>query len=661
MGYCRSVDHLHTAHVTGNRYIYCILPQNCQGMRPKTTFCLGIWIALPFLAFSQWEIPEPELGAGNYSISDTIYMSPTGDDSAPGTAEAPVKSFDVALDLLPFGVEGVNGGHSYGLIMFYPGHYFPDNGFRQSVSRWKQGNTYKNVSVEGIGEVRLGGTPTNFSEGHLLLLLGDHIYVKNLDMAYCDGIGLLLNRNPDDGRQHNVLIDGVRVDSAASFSMLLRNVDTITIRNSGSFHASRPGSELLAFPCSWPSGIKFFACSQARIHDSEIAFTRGEGLNFHNSFLGEAFDNRIHDNPTNIYNDNSAKLSLHHNLIYNQAEESDDFWRTCPADTNPTWAGAGLLIANEGACDRGNFPVFEQCQTRCSLPDEIYSNVDSVFVFNNVMQNVGSAFRFWQGVTDIPGGNCIRNVWVFNNTILGITGDAEGRNGSVVSFFFPSYNILLDNFYGYMENVEIHGNVFAYDPESGVDLKAVRSVFHDFHPRPGGFTFSQNVWVEDHSFVNDGIVRPNLPTEAPLFFDAENALFPCDARPEWIHSVTSILPELLTDDFLRRSRSESGTNAGALEYMENCSLNSAESLVQDRPFAIFPNPCKLGESLSIQSNSGEGPYQYQLFRIDGVHCGAGQLTIGGQIPISSDLQSGIYYFLLRGKKTVKTQKLLLIE
>ncbi len=630
-------------------------------MTNKVIYWILAIMFLPLLAFSQWEIPSPQVNAGDYRITDTVYISPDGDDAASGSADAPVKSFDAALELLPFGVEGVNGGHAYGLIIFYPGHYTPDNGFHQSISQWKRGDTYRNVSVEGMGEVTLGGLPTDFSDGHLLILPGEYIFIKNLHLKYCDGIGLLLNRDPGYGRQHNVLIDGVSVDSAASFSMLLRNVDTITVRNSGSFYASRPGSEALTSPCSWPSGIKFFACSQARIHDSEIAFTRGEGLNFHNSIFGEAFDNLIHDNPTNIYNDNSAKLSLHHNTIYNKPTVDDEFWRTCPANSTATWAGAGLLIANEGACDRGNFPVVEQCQTRCSLPDEIYSNVDSVFVFNNVMQNVGSAFRFWQGVTDIPGGNCIRNVWVFNNTILGITGNAEGRNGSVVSFFFPSYNILLDNFYGYMENVKIHGNVFAYAPESGADLKAVRSVFHDFHPRPGGFTFSQNVWVEDHSFVNDGIVRPNLPTEAPLFFDAENALFPCDARPEWIHPVTPLLPDLLKDDFLYRTRNTTSTNAGALEYMEDCILNSTYSQLQEQSIEIFPNPCKMGELLSIRSASESGSYQFQLFQVNGRLCQSGRISIGEKVRISSHLESGLYFLSLKSDKSVFTHKLIVTE
>ncbi len=618
-------------------------------------------MVLPLFVNAQWGIPQPKVNVGAYAITDTLYISPEGDDVASGSADAPLASFDVALDRLPFGVEGVNGGHAYGLIIFLEGHYRPENGFRQSNSQWKRANTYKNVSVEGRGQVTLGGIPENFSEGHLLLLKGDHIFIKNLRLGLCEGIGVLLNRDPSYGRQNNVLIDGVQVDSAGSFSMLLRNVDTITVRHSASFHASRPGSEGLTSPCQWPSGIKFFACSQARIHDSEIAFTRGEGLNFHNSFLGEAFDNLIHDNPTNIYNDNSANLSLHHNHIYNSPSESEGFWRTCPGDTSSTWAGAGLLIANEGACDRGNFPVMEQCQTRCSFPDERYSNVDSIFVFNNVLQNVGSAFRFWQGVTDIPGGNCVRNVWIFNNTLLGITGDAEGRNGSVLSFFYPSYNFLVDNFYGYMENVRIHGNIFAYAPGTGANLEPVRSVFHEFHPRPDGFEFSENVWVEDHPWVNDGIVRPNLPADAPIFQGEENTLFPCDARPEWVYPVTPLFPGLLEDDFLYRTRSEISTNAGALEYVEDCTLNSSDHLVEQQPIQIYPNPCKIGDLLSIRSVRGAGSYQYRLFQISGRLCQSGQLAPGEMIRFSSDLKSGLYLLLLKGDKRVVTQKLILIE
>jgi hypothetical protein len=630
-------------------------------MKHKITYLVLVCLLVPLHSYSQWEIPSPKINIGEYGITDTVFMAPDGDDEAAGTVDAPVASFNVALDRLPFGTEGVNGGQAYGLIIFHPGHYTPDNGFRQSNAQWKRGNTYKNISIEGLGEVTLGGVPTDFSEGHLLLLKGDHIFIKNLHLRYCDGIGVLLNRDPSYGRQDNVLINGVRVDSASSFSMLLRNVDTITIRNSGSFYASRPGSEALTSPCSWPSGIKFFACSNAQIHDSEIAFTRGEGLNFHNSFLGEAFDNLIHDNPTNIYNDNSANLSLHHNLIYNTPFESEEFWRTCPGDNASTWAGAGLLIANEGACDRGNFPVMEQCQTHCSFPDESYSNVDSVFVYNNIMQNVGSAFRFWQGVTDILGVNCVRNVWIFNNTLLGITGDAESRNGSVVSFFYPSYNVLVDNYYGYMENIKIHGNIFAYGPESGASLEPVRSVFHDLHPRPGGFEFSENVWVEDHPWVNDGIVRPDLPADAPIFFGEENVLFPCDAQMEWVFPVTPLLPGLLADDFLYRRRTGANTNAGALEYMENCTVSSPERLVKDQVFEVFPNPCRIGEYISVQTDLEEGTYHYQLFHINGGLFQMGEFPPGGKVRISSELKQGLYFLSVKSDKSVITKKLILIE
>jgi hypothetical protein len=73
----------------------------------------------------------------------------------------PVKSFDVALQKLPYGTAGVNGGNAYGLIMLKPGYYETATGFQQYINRWTNGNGgFRNVSVEGMGDVTIGGTAT---------------------------------------------------------------------------------------------------------------------------------------------------------------------------------------------------------------------------------------------------------------------------------------------------------------------------------------------------------------------------------------------------------------------------------------------------------------------------------------------------------------------
>ncbi|MBK7426477.1 MAG: right-handed parallel beta-helix repeat-containing protein [Saprospiraceae bacterium] len=479
---------------------------------------------------AQFDIQTPIINSAAFAITDTIYMDPNGEDTNTGTFEFPVKTFTAAVQKLPYGTAGVNGGNAYGLIMLKPGHYQTSTGFHQRVNHWQNGNVYRNVSLEGIGHVTIGGSRDNFSTEHLLILSGDHIFIKNINLQYSSGIGILLGRSTNDPRhQNHILIENVKVDSVGSFSMLFRDIDTILVRNCSSRYAARPGYDTIASPCQWPSGIKFFNCLDATIHDCEIAYTRGEGLNFHNSQRGEAFRNLIHDNGLNVYNDNSSKLSIHHNLIFNTPDIGPTYWRNCPADTHPAWSGAGFLIANEGACGEGNLPVFENCVTKCILPDEAYPNVDSMYVFNNILQNISEAFGFWQGRTDIIGVNCIRNVFIFNNTIIGVLGMEGTSSKALVELFFPDFNILFGNGYSYMENVHISQNIFTYDTLEYSQVQPYRAVINNLHPGPMDINFHENVWVKSYAGMSDSdIVRNNLPGKTYLLLDSLSSILPCD-------------------------------------------------------------------------------------------------------------------------------------
>ncbi len=133
---------------------------------------------------AQFSIAAPVIHQGAYAITDTVYMDPNGSDDAPGTFSEPVRSFDVAVQRLPFGTAGINGGNAYGLILLKEGHYLTTDGFHQFVNTWQNGDVYKNISVEGLGEVTIGGTPEQFSTGHLLQLSGDHIFVRNIKLQY---------------------------------------------------------------------------------------------------------------------------------------------------------------------------------------------------------------------------------------------------------------------------------------------------------------------------------------------------------------------------------------------------------------------------------------------------------------------------------------------
>lgn len=606
---------------------------------------------------AQFDIAIPIVNKGAYAITDTIYMAPDGNDDAPGTFAQPVKSFNVAVAKLPFGQPGINGGNAYGLIMLKEGHYITLSGFQQYVNMWQSGDVFKNISVEGIGNVTIGGTPSAFAAGNLLVLSGDHIYIRNIRLQYTASAGILLTRNTGPNRQHHVLIDGVEIDSVGSFSMLLSNVDTILVRNCRSLYASRPGSDDLTSPCQWPSGIKFFNSTQFTIHDSEIAYTRGEGLNFQNSRRGQAFRNQLHDNGLNFYNENSAFVQFHHNLIYNTPGIGPGYWRNCPADTGPIWASGGMLIANEGSCDLGNLPVFQGCATKCIFPDETFPNVDSLFVYNNIFQNTGNALAFWEGATSIQGANCIRDVFIFNNTIIGVLGMPGAAATGFVNVFFPGYNILFNSFYGYLQNVQVLNNVFTYDTDEYVNLKPVNMVFHPQHPGPREIIFDGNLWVSGHDYTGPtDVIRPDLPGTTSLLTGSLDDIIPCFENADWVYSRPPAFP-FLEDDYLNHPRQASATNVGALEFDADCMTLSVESHTSSSDIEVYPNPCTSCNELYLKNLTSGIQYSFSIFSTIGSQVLTGRVE-GNVIRLENALPEGIYILLIHGDYSQYSSKIL---
>ena len=54
-------------------------------------------------ACAQFSIALPIVNQGNYAITDSVFMAPNGNDANPGTFALPVKSFNAAVQKLPFG------------------------------------------------------------------------------------------------------------------------------------------------------------------------------------------------------------------------------------------------------------------------------------------------------------------------------------------------------------------------------------------------------------------------------------------------------------------------------------------------------------------------------------------------------------------------------
>ncbi len=606
--------------------------------------------------FSQLNIPSPIINIGSYLISDTVYMDPQGNDSNLGTYDSPLQSFAAAIQMLPWGNIGINGGHAYGLVILKSGFYQTDLGFQQFVNNWHNNNVYKDISVEGLGDVVIGGTLTNLSSGHLLQLSGDHIFVKNITLQYSSGIGLLFSR--EIPRQRNILIENVKIEHVGSFSILTKGVDTITVKNSKSLFASRIGYENSSSPCQWPSGIKFLDNSNCIIHHCEVAYTRGEGLNFQNSTLCNIYNNKLHDNNLNFYDENSSKMMIHENMIYNTPNIGSQYWRGCLADTTSIWSGDGILIANEGSCSTGSNPVFENCKTKCVFPTVYFPNVDSIFIYNNILQKVGSGISFWEGVTTIGGFNCIKNIFVFNNTFIETMGMPGANNSGFVKFFFPSYNPIFNSFYGNMENIQIFNNIFTYDTLTYNNMDALKKTIHPNHPTPNAILLSNNLWIKSHEYLGNGDeVRTVMPIQSYSLQDSIQSIIPCFDHPYWIKSVP-VTFSFLTSDYLGESRYNIFTNVGAIEYKPECSglgFNDF-SFALEKPL-LFPNPCISCQSINIQNLPQNTVLSYVIYNSLGIEVLTDEINSNSFE--TNLLLSGVYYLQLRGAIKSPFQKLII--
>lgn len=598
------------------------------------------------ISLAQFTIPEPLVATGEYAITDTIFMSPNGDDENPGTMENPVKSFQRALALLPWGSMNINSGNSYGLIMMLPGFYQTnEETFGQPIGEWKRSGLTKNVSLEGLGEVVIGGTKDQFAKNHLIRLRGNHIYIKNIRLQYTEGIGILLN-NAETPFQNNVIIDNVTVDSVGNFAILAVSVDTILVRNTTAKYASRPGHENLTYPCPWPSGIKFYDCHYATIYDSEIAYTRGEGLNFHNSVYGQAFRNVLRDNSLNFYNDNSSKLQVFNNLIYNHPDTDEYYFRTCPADTTPAWSGRGILIANEGACTHGFLPSFQNCTTQCVNAPRPYPNVDSMYFYNNIVLNTGRAISFWEGVTTVIGVNCIKNVFIFNNTVVGAMGMPKAGRTGFVNFFFPNFNPLNNGNHARIENVLIANNIFSYDTKEYEQLLPYSDQFHVLHPTPNGAQFRNNLWIGSHRKFGPGDeVRSDMPVFVHPDDDIARLLTPCDDHAYWIKEGAKLF-SFLDQDYLGNKRNQNSTNVGAIEYGESCITSQASDRKIVPSLTLYPNPVQ--QTLFVQSSKQRNGKSYQIINPQGKILQEGVIQDSSEGISVSHLPPGYYVLKIHG-------------
>lgn len=602
-----------------------------------------------------WDFPASEINQGAYKITDTIYMSPTGSDSNSGTIDQPVATFQKALALLPFGKPGINGGHAYGLVRLLEGIYIVDSGLQQYNNQYAKNNTFKNVSVEGIGNVIVTGTNEKLASGHMIKLLGSHVFIKNLTLKKGAIHGVFINA---EHVIEDVLVENVVVDSVKSFSMLCVNAKNIRVRNSKFLRGSRiMNDSLVSGPdCQWPSGLKFLECQYVQAFRNEVAYTRGEGLNFHNSQYGLAYDNLLHDNPSNVYCDNSARIIIRNNLIYS-TPGFETYWKTCPADPVDPDGSTGVLLANEGSCG-GQSVFYGNCNTNCPFSGKVFPQIDSIFIWNNIFLNNGKPLSIWQGNTAPLGGpNCVRNVFFEHNTVAGLVGkDKSAKASSIYAYFASPYNQITGIGFATAQNIQVRANLFLLPKVySNADLIDIR--LHNTFPVPFDIHFEDNLTnLYDERLEGNNTLREDMPTKISLHQDSFlYSLTPCsDNNPLLIHKVA--LNERTPYDYRYDTRTINSANAGALNFFEFCTLNiDYKKRKVNIPFKVYPNP--VSTKLNIQYlGLDHSHYTLKLYNMNGVLIQEEAIQYPNKMIDISKLENGLYFLELHHKQEITILK-----
>lgn len=536
-------------------------------------------------------------------VSQSIYVSTSGNDSNPGSYDLPLKTFGAAINKVDFGTINIDGGHHYGEIVLKSGDYYPkgNNSLAQYDNQWRKKvgniNVYKDLSIRGIGNVNIYGDSMD-NGVQMIFLQGEGISVKNIKIFNAPLHGIFCNGSPITPH-HNVLIDSVTVDGAEGFGIFFSGYDKILVKNSTVANTCKANEFEKNMTCQWASGLRADNCSNITFHDNKIYRNWGEGLNTSLSKNINVYDNVVYNNySVNIYAHSASNAIYSHNLIYNN---DSTFWRYC---YNGKGFSGGLSIANELSCTDACFLWSNSCGANyscCSYTDADhpiitpinYKQVDSIFVFNNIM--LGNNITIWDSFSGFLNYAYINNLFISNNTII-------DHQGSVQAIKSP-ISLALGTPFLYFKNLQISQNIFS------IDTKLANSKIFNIGVNEtcnGNWkkevNMHDNLWSVLPSFAGLDFGLDQVSAALP-YFNAINELdklVPSKQNSAFV--LKSSLPDFITDDYFHIPRNAL-TNSGAIEYMQTNSVNNTNE--NDGQIVLSPNPVstllKLKANFKIKS------------------------------------------------------------
>ncbi len=387
-------------------------------------------------------------------MSQTFYVSPTGNDSNAGTLDQPFQSVQNALGRLTVGQGGT--------IFLRGGTYSLNDPIR--VSDAEGGNQDARLVIRNFEneKVILDGTPLAASQSASITLSSTNaVDIQGLEIfGSFDGIDIL-GDSKDIVIRNNIVHD-VQQSGIAAFAATQKGISNVlidgnTVYRTNLFNQPRPIEQ----PGGWGSGIVFSRTEGGRITNNRVYENYGEGIAVTLANNAIASNNTVYDNfSVQMYMDNATNSVFEQNFIYNTG--NTEFYRRFTLDDIE--AAVGIQLANEKYADQN--PLFNDV------------------IRNNVV--VGGDRVLNYGGFQVGGG--LKNALIANNTFY-----SNSSSRSIVTIDPDAH-----------ENTTIANNIFFKEsPTQTIKLP----------PNIAGLNFSTNLWFGGPA---GAAASPTDVTENPL-------------------------------------------------------------------------------------------------------------------------------------------------
>lgn len=482
-------------------------------------------------------------------IQVRVYMSTSGNDTNSGDSLTPIASFTHAINTLNQ-LTLNQSGEVFTEIVMYAGTY--TQALSQGISQYQIGTKKLNVSIRGIGQVKLdGSTVSNISSGGgMIHLLGSKIAVRNIEILYspANGVRFGYDYNGIEVNSHDILVEDVIVASTLGHGILLgkgalNTVNPLTltpkaerflvqrceVKNAVNYNTPQT---------QWGSAIKAWNARHVNIRNCFVHDNSGEGIDFDDCDSVAVYSNSLKDNYANVYFDKVTNGWIYSNFIQNDQKKS-----------------AGILCAIEAFT---------------GLITNHY--IKNIVIVNNILFNT-QGIHFWQGNYGANQQGYFQNIDIEHNTVIG----HQTGSGSCLHFNYQTFlgqpvpNITFQNINATRNIISAPADSLSNGQLCASSLSPQIGMTASFNM----YSSNQVPWYNSNSDV--------INSQMPGFVTSLSEITPCSTNPFFVFAAPS--SGILVDYFLA-PRNPLNTNVGAIEFSQGSGVNDQEN---SKAF-LYPNP-----------------------------------------------------------------------